>query len=185
LGAVKIVEYLERDPPIVTIDLICNRLNDNDAILISQALTRNINLKIIHLHSNNFSAIGVKALLSCIFDSSSLNAISESNHTLKILWLFSEEGCKLQRCIDKLLRMSRNQKIVLALNDKDSLLKYLANVPVELIPEVLAFSLLRLVDEHHHKHLNIVYSTMIWWNMPMLYSYYRCDKSDGKRKRDD
>jgi hypothetical protein len=64
------------------------------------------------------------------------------------------------------------QKIMRALQDKDSLLKYLANVPVELIPEVLAFPYERVVDEHQHKHLNIVYSTMRCWNMPMLYMYH-------------
>jgi hypothetical protein len=81
LGAVTIAEYLERNPPIQCIVLDHNRLND-DAILISQALKRNTNLVTIHLHSNNITSIGVKALLTCAFDSSSLNAISESNHTL-------------------------------------------------------------------------------------------------------
>ena len=36
----------------------------------------------LDLEWNNFTSIGVKALLNCVFDSSSLNAISESNHTL-------------------------------------------------------------------------------------------------------
>jgi hypothetical protein len=79
--------------------------------------------------------------------------------------------------------LDRTQKIMLALQDKDSLLHYLANVPVEIMPEVLAFPL-RQVDNHSlRKHLNIVYSTMRWWNMPMLYSYYNFVKSDTKRKR--
>ena len=83
LGAVKIAEYLESDPPIDRIDLDHNRLNDDDAILISQALKRNTNLKTICLLMNNITSIGVKVLLNCVFDSSSLNAISESNHTLE------------------------------------------------------------------------------------------------------
>ena len=76
---------------------------------------------------------------------------------------------------------------MLALQDKDSLLQYFANVPVELIPNVLAFHHGRGVDEHQHKQLNIVYSTMRWWNMPMLYSHHKlCSAtiSDTKRKRD-
>ena len=81
--AVKIAEYLESDPPIDRIDLDHNRLNDDDAILISQALKRNTNLKTICLLMNNITSIGVKVLLNCVFDSSSLNAISESNHTLE------------------------------------------------------------------------------------------------------
>jgi len=88
-----------------------------------------------------------------------------------------------QDCIDGLLQLYRMQKIVIALQDKDSLLKYLANVPVELIPEVQAFSQ-QDANEHQHKHLNIVYCTMRWWNMPLLYSYHNCVKSDTKRKRE-
>jgi Ran GTPase-activating protein (RanGAP) involved in mRNA processing and transport len=186
LGAVTIAEYLERDPPIHQIDLDHNRLNDSDAVLISQALKRNTNLKTLHIHSNDFTSNGVKALLSCIFDSSSLNAISESNHTFDRLVLFvSQKNGKLQCCIERMLCINRTEKILLALQDKDSLLKYLANVPVELIPEVLAFPRGRIVDECQHEYLNIVYSTMRWWNMPMLYSHYNCVKSYAKRKRTD
>ena len=187
LGAVKIAEYLESDPPIEGLCLAYNKLNDDDAILISQAMKRNTNLVTIHLHSNNITSIGVKALLTCAFDSSSLNAISESNHTLVGMYIFSQRvNESLRGCIDRLLELDRTQKIVLALQDKESLLKYLTNVPVELIPEVLA-KRGRIVDEYQHKHLNIVYSTMRWWNMPMLYSYHHdcCVKSNTKRKRDD
>ena len=180
LGAVKIAEYLESDPPIEELTLDHNRLNDDDAILISQALKRNTNLKTIHLYTNNLTSIGVKSLLSCVFDGSSLNAISESNHRLAEMDIFwrgnNETSDRLQDCIDRMLELDRRtEKILLALRDKDSLLQYLANVPVELITEVLAFPQ-RVVNQPQHKHLNIVYSTMRWWNMPMLYSYHSCVK---------
>jgi hypothetical protein len=179
LGAVKIAEYLGGDPAIDRIDLDCNRLNDDDAILISQALKRNTNLETINIHSNNFTSIGVKALLSCVFDGSSLNAISESNHTLERLVLFAQKSYYLADCIYRLLCLDRTQKILLALQEKDSLLKYLANVPVELIPEVLA---LMNVSTNI---LNIVYSTLRWWNMPMLYSYNDMCQFRFKEERDD
>jgi hypothetical protein len=177
LGAVTIAEYLESNPPIQEMSLEHNRLNDDDAILISQALKRNTQLKALSLHTNNYTSIGVQALLTCVFDSSSLNAISESNHILNLMHLLSHNH-NLQRCIERLLRMDRIEKVLLALDDKESLLKYLANVPVELIPEVLIFS------QQHGCRLNAVYSTMRWWNMPLLYSYHICVKSDTKRKRD-
>jgi Ran GTPase-activating protein (RanGAP) involved in mRNA processing and transport len=182
LGAVTIAEYLESNPPIQHINLGHNRLNDDDVILISQALKRNTNLKTINLLMNNLTSIGVKALLTCVFDSSSLNAISESNHTLGRMNIFLQDD-ELEDCIDRLLELDRTEKILLALRDKDSLLKYLANVPVVLIPEVLAFSQLDGI-ECDCINLSIVYSTMRWWNMPMLYSYHSCVKSDTKRKRD-
>jgi len=188
LGAVKIAEYLEGDPPIQRIYLGHNQLNDDDVILISQALKRNTNLTEIYLYSNNLTSIGVKALLTCVFDSSSLNAISESNHTVTEMRIFSwynKSINRLEYCIDGMLELHRRtQKIVIALQDKDSLLNYLANVPVELIPEVLAFPLRQADDQPLHTHLNILYSTMRWWNMPMLYSYHHCAQSAAKRKRD-
>ena len=178
LGAVKIAEYFEGNPPIRGIDLSHNRLNDDDAILISQALKRNTNLCEICLYSNNFTSIGVKALLTCVFDSSSLNAISESNHSLVEMdfFLYANE---LTRCWEIMLGLNRMQKIVLALQDKDSLLQFLANVPVGLIPEVFAFP-----HGRQPIYLDIVYSTMRWWNMPMLYSYHHCVKTDSNRKRE-
>ena len=161
-------------------------MNDDDAILISQALKRNTKLCNLWLHSNNITSIGVKALLNCVLDSSSLNSISESNHTMEQLVVFDNKPIKLAGCIDGMLQLDRTQKIILALQDKDSLLKYLTNVPVELIPEILRFPQ-RVVNQPQHKHLNIVYSTMRWWNMPMLYLYHHnCSvKPDSKRKRDD
>jgi hypothetical protein len=144
LGVVKIAEYLEGNPPppIKQLSFNHNLLNDNDAILMSQALKRNRNLSHLHLERNNITSIGVKAILSCVFDSSSLNAISESNHTLERMIFFDDKNSfshKLEGCIGILLELDRAQKISLALQDKDSLLQYLANVPVGLIPDVLAF----------------------------------------------
>jgi hypothetical protein len=88
--------------------------------------------------------------------------------------------------IDRLLQLDRTQKILLALQDKDSLLQYLADIPVGLMPKVLAFSVLAFpLDLFVSRHINlsILYSTMRWWKMPMLYSYYCCVKTDTKRKR--
>ena len=76
LGAVKIAEYLEDNPPISCIDLDHNRLNDDDASLISHALKRNTNMRHLDLCLNKFTSIGIKALINFVFDGSSLNAIS-------------------------------------------------------------------------------------------------------------
>ena len=127
----------------------------------------------------------MKALLTCVFDSSSLNAISESNHNLKQFFIFGEEGYKFQRCIGRFLDLDRIDKIMLALQDKESLLQYLATVPVGLMPRVMAFPLQQVDNLHQQMHLNVVYSTMRWWNMPLLYSFHNWAKLDNmKRKRD-
>jgi hypothetical protein len=96
----------------------------------SQALRRNTNLSQIWLRSNNFTSIGAKTLLNCVFDASSLNAISESNHTLREIYFFY-----FSSFIYGMLKLDRTQKLMLALQDKDSLLLYLANVPMKLMPE--------------------------------------------------
>ena len=67
LGAVTIAEYLQVDPPIEELSLQFNRLDDDDAILISQALKTNTNLHAIYLLVNNLTSTGVKALLTCVF----------------------------------------------------------------------------------------------------------------------
>ena len=197
LGAVKIAEFIESDLPIKKLSLCHNRLNDNDAVLISQALKRNTKLRELELVGNNFTSIGVKALLSSVFDSSNLNAIAESNHKLREINLLLGQAPGITSAfnldipyshylrgrIERLLWLDRTQKILLALQDKDSLLQYLANVPVELIAEVLAFPLHRVDDQCQQRYLTIVYSTMRWWNMPML--YHNCVKPDSKKKRND
>jgi hypothetical protein len=173
LGAVTIAEYLESNPPIHYIVLDYNRLNDDDAILISQALKRNTNLRHMDLKGNNFTSVGVKALLTCVFDSSSLNALSESNHTLAIYFfnnVYKPPIEQIDCCINRMFQLNRTKKIMVVLHDKDSLLQYLANVPVKFMPQLLAFSLRQDANHRQHVHFNIVYSTMRWWNMPMLYS---------------
>jgi hypothetical protein len=194
LGAIQIAQYLEGNPPIEGIYLDNNSLNDNDAILLSSALKRNTNLNRLHLERNNFTSTGVKALMTCVCDVSSLNAISESNHTLS-MYMFKnanyfqggqdyDDNCRIGQCIrmNQVTLLSRIQKLFIVLEDKEALLKYLADVPVELMPEVLEFFHGRTGNYHS---LNRIYATMRWWNMPALFSYHRRAKSDTKRKRDD
>ena len=90
-----------------------NLLNDNDAILILQALKRNTNLEEIRLHTNNFTSIDVNALLTCVFDSSSLNAISESNHMLieMKIYTYPRDDSWLQDCIKRLLELTGRRNI--------------------------------------------------------------------------
>jgi hypothetical protein len=60
-----------------------NLFNDDDGVLLAEALKMNTTLEWINLESNQFTTVGIKALIKSIYDCSSLNAISESNHTLR------------------------------------------------------------------------------------------------------
>ena len=61
-----------------------NYLNDEDAVLISRALKHNTNLKVLNLIENNIAEIGFTALRNAVNDTTSLNTVSESNHTCYI-----------------------------------------------------------------------------------------------------
>ena len=113
----------------------------------------NTKLKWITLESIRLTTVGIKAFIKSVYDCSSLNAISESNHTLRDLYLFDGSSIEYKRdmfhaescarvtrfCLEGLLKLSRTKKLLIALHDKDSLLRYLANVPMQLMPEVLEF----------------------------------------------
>ena len=181
LGAVKISEYLEGNPPVKLLKLDNNSLNDDDAILFSRALKKNTNLLALRLTRNNFSSVGVKALFSSLYDSSSLNAISESNHTCELDLFDNKKSAPIQQMLTSLENLDRTSKILIALHDKESLLKYLADVPVELMPDVMAFIQEREWDKIQS--MSMMYAAMRWWNMPSLYSFLRCDTTNTKRKR--
>jgi len=180
LGAIKIAEHIQGNKPIECLRLHHNNLNDEDALLLSQVLMTNTNLTSLGICSNNLTSVGIRAIFSCVFDHTSLNAIYKSNHTCSIfaLDLFSLGSINSE--------LNRTDKLLLAIQDKDSLLGYLANVPVELMPHVLA-CLARfweresdaMTNQEHGKILSrsMVYVAMRWWNMLSLYSYYN---SSGK-----
>jgi hypothetical protein len=192
LGTFKIVECIERNSSIQSLGLGNNNLNDEDALAISRALKRNTNLTDLNLFSNHFTSLGLKALFSSVFDNSSLKAISQSNHTCKMIVANFESS--IQNHFSRI--NDQTDKILLALLDKESLLEYIPDVPIEFMPEVLDFlqgnirnNPSRLRSKFFYAYmepsqtLNMLYSCMRWWNMPSLYSFYRNVESGIKRKR--
>jgi hypothetical protein len=196
LGVVKIAECIGGNSPTRHLYLGKNNLNDDDAVAISRALKRNTTLTELHLVQNNFTSLGVKALFSSVFDNSSLNAISQSNHMCKIFAVNYHSNIK-HHFLSINADLDQTDKILLALLDKESLLEYLSDVPIEFMPEVLAFlqrndrinssSLLRSTFFHNYMEpshtLNMLYASMRWWNMPSLYSFHGNVVSGIKRKR--
>ena len=114
--------------------------------------------------------MGVKALFSSVFDSSSLNAIYYSNHSLLIDVIRGDDFFFRMTQINRLndVDWPLPDKLLIAMHDKDSLLEYLANVPVELMPRVLNFV---QMDRDEVMSLSMVYVSMRYWNMPSLYSH--------------
>ena len=80
-GDIAIPDFINSNPPLQHLYLANNNLNDNDALLIAQALKNNTNLLEIRLGDNNISNIGKEALYNAIYDPTSLNSLTDCNHT--------------------------------------------------------------------------------------------------------
>jgi hypothetical protein len=184
LGAIKIAEYIERNTTMMCLRLYGNLLNDDDAVIISRALQENYKLFSLHIYWNNFTSVGVKALFSSVFDSSSLNAIAESNHVLQMIHVISDDYFYRMSKINHNMNDGEwplADKLLIAMHDKDSLLEYLANLPVELMPRMLNFV---QMDRDEVMSLSMVYVSMRYWKMPSLYSYRNIHvESNPKKKR--
>lgn len=177
LGAVAIARHLESNPPLHCLFLDRNSLNDEDAISLSCALRKNTNLNELWVRGNNFSEAGIKSLFRAVFDTSSMGAIWECNHTCN-LWLFSELSAGLQRAVLSLgnsnyerseIAITRRRKVELTLlSSTESLLRYTSELPPELMPRVLSYvqSSNRAIGA-----INFVYAIARRWEMPSLYAF--------------
>jgi len=183
-GAIKIAEYLEDNPPVQNLRLNNNNFTDEDASLFAQALKRNTNLRFLFLEGNNFTAEGIKSLIKAVYDPTSLNSISESNHKCLLYVLPPEESTTIQShiCRIKLANYGRIGKVLLALHNKESMLHYLdEKFPVELMPEVLAF----VQKEPDRKKVRNMMYHFLRYCPPSLYSFRGAlSSSSKKRKRD-
>ena len=83
-GGTAIPEYIASNPPLTRLHLLDNVLNDDDAILIAQALKQNDNLHVIVLGGNMITHTGKEALLKVVYDPTNLNSMSDSNHSCRI-----------------------------------------------------------------------------------------------------
>mmetsp|Transcript_20541 Transcript_20541/g.44584 ORF Transcript_20541/g.44584 Transcript_20541/m.44584 type:complete len:474 (+) Transcript_20541:78-1499(+) len=185
-GAEVISGYLETNPPIHSLEIDYNEFNENDAVRFSQALRRNTNLNEFcarqSARGNNFSIAGIKSLLNSVFDPTSLDSIAESNHrcTLSLFPMSSDIRDHVEMINTPGLSYLeiRKRKLLIALSERDSLLGYIEDVSVELMPAVLG---LILEAENGNNQINMVYAILRWWSMPSLFSFHQ--SATAKRKR--
>ena len=83
-GDTAIPDYIASNPPLKILYLANNHLNDDDVALIARALKQNNHLTQIRLGDNDFTDIGYNALCNVFYDFTSLNSISDCNHTCEI-----------------------------------------------------------------------------------------------------
>lgn len=163
-----ITDCLATNPPLKLLDLNDLGMGDIEAFrLADQALNRNTNLMKLNLCRNNFTKVGVKALVKSVYDNMSLNAVYDSNATCRLsldvdttgsgvesILCMNREGNQLiiddtpyhvlssVTNIEQLhIEGSRRVKILYALFGGNSSLQaqYLIEVPIELMPRVISY----------------------------------------------
>jgi len=81
-GDTRLSNFIATNPTTLRfLGLYDNELEDDDALMIATALRHNTNLSRIDLGSNNFTEHGLSAIRRSIYDLTSLNALSDCNHT--------------------------------------------------------------------------------------------------------
>lgn len=184
-GAAMIAEYLETNTDMTQLNLDRNSFKDTDAILLAKSLKKNTKLQRLQIRQNNFTLAGVKSLIKGVFDTSSLNAMSDCNHVCALHILSEPPVVRRERLNISGLNweLNKNSKVLSLFHAKE--MHYLEDMPVECMPEVLSF----IQNEKDQKKLtNTMYAIVRYWEMPTLYSFSgvltRSRGSATKRKRD-
>ncbi|EJK76400.1 hypothetical protein THAOC_01840, partial [Thalassiosira oceanica] len=86
-GRTNIPDLIAANPPLVELNLRVNRLNDDDAVLIARSLGRNTHLRKLDVGNNNIQERGMRALHKAVNDTSTLNALGDSNHACRLAGL--------------------------------------------------------------------------------------------------
>lgn len=187
-GATILAQYVASNPSsLETINLCNNEFNDEDALLFADALRKNKNLKLMYLSNNNIFEQGRRALLSAIFDNSSLNSVYESNHTCELnfdgLNNLHQEMMLINNFTDA--ETNRKRKIVTALHDAtddNSYFNVSDDVPIEFMPDVLELMQYgvrkyRNSSLLYNQCFNLMFGVLRIWKMPLLYSFLKGDSS--------
>ena len=177
-GSTAIPDYLATNPPLKYLFLANNHLNNNNAVLIARALNRNTNLKDLRLGDNDITHIGRKALSNAVYDSTSLNSVSDCNHSCYIDGIGGNmhdpsitPKCNRARKMYHLLSLrSRERSNVKYLNsefdDEDDSLTLVPNV----LASVQQYCYGGMHDYSDQVHpLSIMYEILRSWKMPQLY----------------
>ena len=180
MGQTHLPDFLATNPPLKTLRLGNNKLNDIDAVLIASALKRNTNLISLYLIRNVITDVGRKSLCNAIFDSSSLNAAADSNHTCCIRGI--DAKIVDTNSYNGNIRANRARKIYIILsarNQDESNVQHLdlefGDDSVKFAPKVLecvyrySTGLTPLFGVKYALPLSITYEILRSWKMPELY----------------
>ena len=78
-----IASALEQNPCLERLDLSYCNIDDDGILMLAHALKHNTTLRYLNLDGNNITSVGMYALTKCIYDTSNMHSLWDSNHTLR------------------------------------------------------------------------------------------------------
>jgi len=86
VGVMAIASALEQNSSLEKLDLSYCDIDDDGIQRLTASLKSNTKLKYLYLEGNFISSVGIYALLKCVYDTSSMQNLWESNHSLKAFY---------------------------------------------------------------------------------------------------
>ncbi|KAL7553358.1 hypothetical protein ACHAWF_016636 [Thalassiosira exigua] len=181
-GAMALADFIAANPPLQHLILRGNCIGDEGAVHFAKALKNNTNLIELNLGHNQISSVGLEALFHAIFDVSSLNALVESNHTLRYLLNGQSINNLVRRGCDVKVLFDINN--ILQLNEMDGMFKQssgkLPDWASELPLSTLSIEQLKVVIYltkcFEMKHFLALDKTMIPQALQFVASHLGCEK---------
>jgi Leucine-rich repeat (LRR) protein len=158
-GAAALAEVVACNSPLEHLLLRCNSVGDSGAALFASALKTNSTLLELNLGYNEITSVGMNALRMAVYDTSSLDSIAASNHTVSIMfngycadYNDLRKGCTKEQLLemDQVLRINALPKhypdlppvpqLKMAFRLRQSFdIKYFHQIDRKHMPEVLRF----------------------------------------------
>ena len=162
-GVKLISECLASNPMLCVLQLKDNLLNDADAATLAKSLKSNTNLRILKIAGNSLTQKGMKSFHSAIHNLSSLNAISDSNHTCLVI-----DGDEKLSLLNTRNNPNHNkaEKLINVLGIQTNM-RLLNNIPIELMPRMLFLVQGRGL---FIPSLSGTFWFIRQWSMPLLYT---------------
>ena len=174
-GVNLMAKCLAKNPTVRVLSLNDNLINDNDAVVLSMCLKTNTNLRALDVTKNPISQVGIYSFLPALINGGnplpimSLNEVSHSNHTCLVIFGEENHVCRLaNHYVDsKLNRIVKLMSFLLSTGENYTNMRHLDDMPVEIMPRVLAFMMEHLNETHR---LNGIFMLMREWSLPLLYT---------------
>ena len=135
-----LADFISRNRKLKELDISGNPLNEVDAVLIVNALRRNTTLRRLYIYdSGAITNSSVEAFRSVLYDDSSLNAVSDSNHSCE---LGLDDDYPWDLNTSAVTKENRGRKIytLLSCRHRDvatSNVQHFGDIDVKLLPDIL------------------------------------------------